>query len=238
MSRLKMTLAASATMALALAMNGAQAADLPSRAMAPIPPAFTAYNWTGFYVGAQVGYKWGSDRTTEFVTATGLASGFDRGFSPKGVIGGLHAGYNQQFGAMVVGVEADIEASGYRGGYTNVAPTGTRFRSDWQGSVRARLGVTPVDRMLVYVTGGVAFAQIRHSYFNGAISEGFTQTRTGYTIGAGVEYAFTNNLTARVEYRYSDYGRFRNASLVAFPGFTYRHDPSDHVVRVGVSYKF
>ncbi len=128
---------------------------MPSRAMAPIPPAFTAGNWTGFCTGAEVGCKGGDDRTTAFVTATGLVSGFNRRFSPKGVIGGLHAGQNRQYGAVVVGVEAAIEASGYRGGDTNVAPTRTRFRSDWQGQVRARLGVPPVDNLLIDVSWAV-----------------------------------------------------------------------------------
>jgi outer membrane immunogenic protein len=216
----------------------AQAADLPSSKMAPVAPMFLAYNWTGFYVGIQGGYQWGRDRTVEFVTATGAATGFNTGFRPNGFVGGLHVGYNHQINQFVVGLEGDVELSGYDGGYRLGNGNGTRFKSDWQGSLRGRVGVA-FDRLLVYVTGGVAFAELKHTYFtNAGVTEGFSKTKAGWTLGAGLEYAFTANLTGRVEYRYADYGRISHSSVVAFPGFTYRHDPQVHAVRAGLSYKF
>jgi outer membrane immunogenic protein len=137
----------------------------------------------------------------------------------------------------VLGLEADIEASGVRGSFNFPNGDGSSFRSNWQGSVRARLGYA-ADRALFYVTGGLAFADMRHSYYTAAVIESFSQTRTGWTLGAGVEYAFTPNWTARVEYRYSDFGRSNYASAVAFPGFSYQQRPQEHAVRVGVSYLF
>jgi outer membrane immunogenic protein len=219
-------------------VSGAQAADLgvPRGPVAGVVMA-PVFSWTGFYLGAQIGGVWYNDRTTEFVTATGAATGFTQGFTASGITGGLHAGFNYQMNNIVVGVEADIEASGAGGGYTLGNGNGTRFRSNWQGSLRGRLGFA-ADRALFYVTGGLAVAQFRHGYFTPALIENFSRTRAGWTVGAGVEYAFTPNWTARAEYRYSDYGSFSNDSLVAFPGLTYRHNPRSHSVRVGVSYLF
>ncbi|MBY0361527.1 MAG: porin family protein [Phreatobacter sp.] len=218
--------------------TAAQAADLGSPRM-PIAGAVMApaFNWSGFYLGGQVGGVWFNDRTREFITATGIATGFNQGFNTGGITGGIHAGVNYQINNFVLGVEGDIEASGVSGGYTLPGGIGTRFRSNFQGSLRLRGGIA-VDRALFYVTGGLAVAQMRYGYFTPAIIENFTRTQAGWTVGAGVEYAFTPNWTARLEYRYSDYGRVSNASLVAFPGFTYRHNPRSHAVRVGVTYLF
>lgn len=153
----------------------------------------------------------------------------------------MHAGFNYQMGSIVLGLEGDIEASGIRGSY-RVAPenlNGTNSKVDWQGSIRGRLGVA-MDRALLYVTGGVAFADFSHTYIEGTtpLSERFSNVKAGWTVGAGLEYAFTNNWTARAEYRYTDFGRFGYNSVVAFPGFTYRHSPDNHAVRVGISYLF
>jgi outer membrane immunogenic protein len=231
----KFLLAGAAVAALA---SGAQAADLGAPrgpiAAAVVAPAF---NWSGFYLGAQIGGTWFNDRTTEFVTLGGAATGFSQGFTASGVAGGIHAGFNYQMNSFVVGLEADIEASSASGGYTLLNGNGTRFRSNWQGSIRGRLGFA-ADRALFYVTGGLALAEFRHGYFTPAVIETFSRTRAGWTLGAGVEYAFTPNWTARAEYRYTDYGSFSNNSLVAFPGFTYQHNPKSHSVRLGVSYLF
>jgi outer membrane immunogenic protein len=219
--------------------TAAQAADLPRR-MAPAAPApvfAPVYNWSGFYAGVQVGYAWGDDQTTEFATLTGLPTGFSAGFSPDGVVGGVHAGANYQMGMFVLGVEGDIEATGVSGGYRNLGLTGTDFDIAWQASMRVRAGVA-FDRFLVYATGGLAYADLEHTYVNGFVTEKSSGGEWGYTIGAGVEYAFTQNLTARVEYRYTAFDTTTNASVVAFPGFSYSQEPEFHTVRGGVSYKF
>lgn len=206
----KLLLATAATLLIAAP---AFAADLPARVGAVAPaPVFVTMNWTGFYVGAQVGYSWGTDRTTEFVTATGAATGFARGFSPDGFVGGLHAGYNYQMGSLVLGLEGDIEASGVSGGYRLANGNGTDTDRAWQGSLRARVGVA-FDRALLYATGGVAFADIKHTYVSPAVRESFSDVKMGWTVGAGLEYAFTNNLTARAEYRYTSFDRFGHNSV-------------------------
>lgn len=229
--------------AAALLSSTAFAADLPARgpAIAPAPMAYAApiFTWTGFYIGAQAGYAWGKDRTVEFTTATGVPTGFSRGSSPDGFIGGLHAGYNHQIGSFVLGFEGDVEYSGMKGGYRLANGNGTDSKIGWQGSLRARAGFA-FDRALIYATGGLALADIKHTYIDGITpaTESFSKTRAGWTAGAGVEYAFTRNVTGRVEYRYTDFGTMTNNSLVAFPGFSYRQNPTNHAVRVGLSYLF
>lgn len=223
-----------------LALGSAQAADFGTKKPGPTLPVIAQFSWTGFYVGAQAGGRWGTDRSREYVTATGVFTGFQRSFDPAGYVAGLHGGYNRQFGRFVAGAEGDIEFSNYRGGHAAGFAIGIRSKSNLQGSLRARLGFLPMDRLMLYATGGVAFGSIRYTFFNGGLGliEHNTKTRTGWTVGGGAEYAITNNILARVEYRYTDWGRNAYDSLVTFPGSTYRHHPRDHAVRGGVTYKF
>ena len=227
----------------ALAVSPAMAADIPARGpvyKAAAPVAVAAYNWGGCYIGGQVGYQWGDDHTRETVTATGAFTGFDQSFTTNGVVGGGHVGCNVQSSSIVFGVEGDLEWTGVDGGYRLANGNGTDFDQKWQGSVRGRLGFA-ADRWLFYVTGGLAFSRFEYTYVDGpppVISETFSTTRTGWTFGGGIEHAFASNWTGRVEYRYTDYGSLSNNSVVAFPGFTYTHDPQFHTVRVGLSYKF
>ena len=206
-------------------------------ALAADPFVDPGVDWSGFYAGVQLGYQWGDDHTEEFITATGLPSGFDQDFDPEGVVGGIHAGYNFQTGSIVWGIEADLEASDFDGGYTLANGNGTDFDSNWQGSVRARVGL-PVGSALIYATGGLAVAELEYAYFTPVLSEDFSSTEVGWTAGGGAEWMFNPSWTTRIEYRYTDYGNISNNSTVAFPGFTYEHDPSIHSVRLGVSYLF
>ena len=237
--RAKLLQAAILLAASAAAGSSAQAADLLLRKSPPPLIMAQPFTWTGFYVGGQIGYAWGNDRTTEFFTANGAPTGLSWSYNPDGVVGGLHSGYNYQFNSFVVGVEGDIELANNRGGFTDPGGAGTTH-VDVQGSLRGRLGYA-IDRFLIYGTGGVAIAELKNKYTNpfGPLIENVSKTRTGWTLGGGVEYAFTNSITARVEYRYTDYGSYRNPSKIAFPGIlTGEQEPSFQTVRVGVSYKF
>jgi outer membrane immunogenic protein len=225
--------------ATALVSAPALAADLGRMPVkAPAYVAAAPMLWNGFYIGGQVGYQWGTNRQTEFVTGGG-ATGIATSWNADGVVGGVHAGYNLQAGAMVFGLEGDIEGSGVRGNNVVAAPfTSTNFESRWQASLRGRLGVA-WGPTLLYATGGVAFADLHHIYFVGTgPGESFNGTQTGWTLGAGLEYAFSPAWSARVEYRYTDFGRLTDASLIAAPGFTYRNRDDFHTVRLGVSYRF
>jgi outer membrane immunogenic protein len=222
-----------ATPSLAADLRRAPPAYAP--AYAPAPVLF----WNGFYVGGQVGYAWGRNRSTEFDTATGLATGIDPRFDTNGFVGGLHLGYNLQMSNFVLGVEGDFEGSTVDGNAVLAAPnTSTSFDTRWQASVRGRAGVT-FGPALLYATGGVAFANLRHDLsVGGGPVERFNDTKTGWTAGAGVEYALSRNWSTRLEYRYTDFGTITNVSAAAAPGFTYQHEPRFHTVRLGVSYRF
>jgi outer membrane immunogenic protein len=228
--------------ALAAFVSGAQAADL-GVPRGPVSAAVVApvFGWTGFYLGAQIGHQWGQ------VNGNICASGgvvFCNPFvtSPNGIVGGVHVGYNWQFNSLVAGLEADLEANGARG-TTVVAGFGgpyyQRSRGNWQGSVRARLGFA-ADRALFYVTGGLAVSDYSYAIgFTPTTSAPFHRygaTRAGWTVGAGVEYAFAPNWTGRVEYRYADFGTVTNDDPVA--NSYGRHRLTTHTVRVGVSYLF
>lgn len=217
----------------------ASAADLPVRKSVEFAPVAPAFAWTGFYIGAQAGYMWGRDRTTEYLTATGAYTGFAWKYNLDSGFGGLHAGYNRQFGMLVAGVEIDADRLiDAKGGFRDPGGIGRASRT-WNFSARGRLGVA-FDRVLVYATGGYAATRAKYHYVNPAlgIGEGFAKTFSGYTLGAGVEYAIANNLTARLEYRYSDYGKASYVARSAFLGLTGTQQPRDHSARLGVSYKF
>ncbi|MDR6951754.1 outer membrane immunogenic protein [Ancylobacter sp. 3268] len=185
----------------------ASAADLSYPAPAAYAAPVPVFTWTGFYLGANAGYGWGE---ADFSDDT------------NGFLGGIQAGYNWQFAGspLVVGIETDIQA-------TNIeSPT---FSLDYFGTVRARLGWA-VDQFLIYGTGGFAYG--RGNYELAGLSN--KQTNTGWTIGAGGEYAFSPNWSVKAEYLYVDLGT-ETYDTIAGPldiGTT------ANILRLGVNYKF
>jgi outer membrane immunogenic protein len=233
--------------ALAALSTVSLAADLPARKTAPAPyVAAPIFTWTGFYVGAQVGAAWTNDKVSDYTTG-GVYLGSGK-VNSSSVVGGLHAGYNMQTGAIVYGIEADLEASGLsKSSATLYSPAGVLYagvysystKIDWQGSIRGRLGYA-AGPALFYVTGGAAFANVKTAYNPGGYST--SDTKAGWTLGAGVEYAFAPNWTARIEYRYTDYGSFSDTTAAApvtfWSGESIKHKLQEQAVRIGVSYKF
>lgn len=232
------TLAISASAAIAsIAMTGTVlAADLGGSIKdtpAPYyPPAVSAFTWTGFYLGLQTGYVWGNAAHTFSDGSLGGSS------DPDGWIGGGHLGYNWQSGNFVLGVEGDIEGGNVEGSFANAA--GTTFGSaelNWQGSIRGRIGIA-ADRTLFYVTAGWAFAEADVFGRSPAIPFGCCSTSAdldGWTLGGGIEYAFSNNFTIRGEYRYTDFG---NVTADLNPTISMPVDVETHALRVGASWKF
>ncbi len=213
--------------------------------------AVPVFTWTGFYVGAQVGYQF-SDREDgfgdryRFRRAGTFIDDFNDG-EDDAFVAGAHAGYNVQFGSFVVGVEGDIEGvfgdddDDYGTLLVRTTPTGPNLaytiganQLDWQGSIRARAGFA-FDRTLIYATGGFAFGGLSGGHSFGGVFDDDDDTVSGYTVGLGVEHAFTNNLTARLEYRYTAFDeintRFDNVEIDG-------DDFDFHTVRLGVSFKF
>jgi outer membrane immunogenic protein len=196
----------------------------------PAEPVYqrSVFSWTGFYIGAQAGYAW-----ADTDASTGPFAGFNEtyAYSSEGFVGGGHVGYNWQAHNLVFGIEADFEGSDISD--TGVGTLGTPHTTsiDWLGSVRGRLGYA-VDRTLFYATAGWAFGDVEVS----TPFATFSDTRNGWTVGGGVEHAFTDRLTARVEYRYTDLGseNFSSAALNAID----ESDVTFHALRAGVSLKF
>jgi outer membrane immunogenic protein len=192
------------------AMTQALAGDLPLERRYAAPETYRSlFNWTGFYVGGNGGYAWGSAA----------------GANPNGFIGGAQAGYNYQFSPSgVVGVETDISASSIDGKIG-----GTKFDLDYLGTIRARAGYT-VDRVMFYVTGGAAYG--RGDLEVASLSN--AQFHWGWTLGGGVEAMVTPHVSARLEYLYVDLAK-QTYQTVGGPmnvGYT------TSLIRAGVNYRF
>jgi len=256
-----------------LLTSSAIAADLPTMKPAPVFAAPAAFTWTGFYFGANIGGAFSANsfsavaapgtninalaRAAANINGTGNANWTS--FS-----GGLQAGYNQQFSNLVIGVEGDVEYIGGRRTRDtgNVLINGVTIRdvdsigSNWMATVRARLGWA-IDRTLIYATGGAAFADMQFSrsqnwsFADGcgivaglnSCHNGSSSTNVGWTIGAGAEYALTNNWILRAEYLYADFGKINfatNNSAGFVPPQTIFHSDRSTVqlARIGVDYKF
>ena len=174
------------------------------------------FSWSGPYIGAHIAYAWG-------LFDTDVAGGDIEG---SGAIGGVLAGYNWQVDQFVVGVEGDWSATDFRGN-RSAPPIAMRGTADWLASLRARAGIA-FDRYLVYGTGGVAFSDIELAGFGSGGTQG------GWTIGAGIEGAVSDNVTARIEYSFTGFPA-RNHAL---GGAAVRSDLDLHAIRAGIVYKF
>jgi outer membrane immunogenic protein len=188
----------------------AQAADVPygSRAPYTVNQPLNAFSWAGPYLGANLGYAWGSVDNNPT--------------KPTGIAGGVQVGYNWQSGPLVFGVEGDLQASGADDTF---APW--KFSNPWFGTVRGRIGYA-VSNVLFYGTGGLAFGELRGETFG--LSE--THTDAGWTAGVGAEFGFAPNWSAKLEYLYVGLSDSRFSITGASNGYQFG------VVRAGVNYHF
>jgi outer membrane immunogenic protein len=242
---MKRTLLGAFAAALALGVAPAMAADLGVRPVYKAPTLTPSYyNWSGFYVGAHIGGAWADkDWTQTFPTAF---AGNSASFRADGFIGGGQIGYNWQTGNWVFGLEADASWSGQSGAAAQF-PTAawTSFTDiNWFGTVTGRVGYA-WDRVLIYGKGGFAWANEDHAQTFGVAAVSATSTtHWGWTAGLGLEYAFGNNWSAKVEYNYIDLGTkgvgFANVApapaVRAIDNFDI--DQTMHVVKFGVNYRF
>jgi outer membrane immunogenic protein len=246
------------------------AADLGARTYTKAPAVAPVSNWSGLYVGGNLGYGWGSGNT-DFSSPAELAfSNTTLGARSSGVIGGAQLGYNWQIGSVVTGLEADIQGSGIKGSARAPAiPTSVRdfpFESSlssehklsWFGTVRGRLGVTVTPELLLYGTGGLAYGRVDASANFFASGEDFngdpfqaqapasvSKTKVGWTAGAGAEWMFARNWSAKLEYLYVDLGSESaigdvTANVPIEPGLKvgYTWHTRENIARVGVNYHF
>lgn len=204
----------------------AQAADVAKPVhKAPLAYIIPPYNWTGFYVGLNGGYMWGSSEWS------GSAGNFE--VAPKGFIGGGTFGYNFQSGAWVFGIEGDIDYVNAKGTASSPSCSSCTFKDTWLGTFRGRIGYA-ADRWLPYLTAGGAWGNLYMASAGGSAS----QTKGGWAIGGGVEYAIDRAWTAKLEYLYIDLGDATcGTAACALPSDQKVHFTSS-VLRAGINYRF
>jgi outer membrane immunogenic protein len=252
-----------ATVLAGLTSTAALAADLGARAPYAKAPAMmqAVSNWSGFYIGGNVGYGWGNDRTDFAFFPSEATFGTRNGSldtKANGVIGGAQIGYNWQVGSIVTGIEADIQGSGIRGSATGplLSPTtglpfvGQSRSSDeklsWFGTVRGRLGTSITPMFLLYATGGLAYGEVKNSAntFFAAVDQfpaSVRTTKVGWTAGAGGEWMFAPGWSTKLEYLFVDLGGTAARAFIPFvttAGVQYNWKNQDHIVRAGVNYHF
>ncbi len=225
------------------------AADLPARTYTKAPVIVDpGYNWTGFYIGGNVGYSWGRSSDTSSLTngaGTFLFTSADK-TNLDGIVGGGQFGYNWQMQNWVWGFEADIQGTDEKGSRAFTCPAGICTPStvsggllaalflvpgaavplsldqkiDWFGTVRARAGILATPKVLLYATGGLAYGEVKSSEIAGGLA-GFSSTTTnvGWTVGAGIEGVIGGGWTAKLEYLYVDLGRVSGSFLTTIPAF-------------------
>jgi len=230
---------------LTLGISSASAADLAARAPAPaLTVAAPAITWEGFYLGAQGGGGWGTSKETYLGAPNDPAFiGTQNYTTGGGFVGGV-IGYNWQAGPVVFGLEGDYHWSDITGrsAVINVGPPSaldtyyTALRSF--GDIKGRLGYAD-GPALWFVSGGAAVGDLQHRYQNyNAPSFGASETRWGWTAGAGVEYMFTPNWSAKAEYNYIDLGKAASIQYSADPTDRSEWKDSFHIVKVGLNYHF
>jgi outer membrane immunogenic protein len=244
------------------------AADLSPRTYTKAPAYVDpGYNWSGFYLGGNVGYGWGRSSNSETLSLNTTAFTNNSRNDVDGVIGGGQIGYNWQVTNWLFGLEADFQGSDQRGtsssicvgcgnGGDNITATLTQ-KLNWFGTVRGRVGILATPNVLLYGTGGLAYGEVETG---GSLAgptnltplgtftfPGTSSTRVGWTAGAGVEGRIAGNWTAKLEYLYMDLGT-TNAGPIAtnivllggrLPGnASYSSHFTDNTLRAGVNYHF
>lgn len=229
---MKKTLVASLAL-VTLSAAPALAADLSARmhTKAPALPA-PIYTWTGFYIGGHIGGAFPSGNN---LNSLGSVDGQDNRF-----LGGVQTGYNWQIAPKwVLGIEGDY--SWLVGSNNASSATGVAYNNSQRGlgSVSGRLGYTWGPGLL-YVKGGYAFSDNHETVTVLGVPTAFATNgnhRDGYTVGAGLEYMFMQNWSAKIEYQYYNFGE-TNFILPAQLAAAGRFTTEDHSVKAGVNYHF
>lgn len=237
-----------ASIAFALTATTAYAADaIVEEPVAVIVP--DTFSWTGGYIGINAGYAGGKLKTSfnsDFSGQTFQSDSVRQNLS--GFIGGIQAGYNWQFNQLVFGLETDIQGTSMK----KNSRTGPYWLTDannyadlekkitWLGTTRARVGYLPTERLLAYVTAGVAYGGVKTNVIEySATDSSASKTKVGYAVGAGLEYALNTNWTVKGEYLFTDLGNtkhqvYQNSGVTEFAKSKFHAN----IIRVGLNYKF
>jgi outer membrane immunogenic protein len=241
-----------------------------------MPPKAVPYvptSWTGAYLGATVGWGYLDGTVTAGGPALAGAIPASYGVSPNGFLGGVEAGYNWQVGRFVYGLETDFSGANINGSNTttlvsafgpdtiNVVGTAGE-RLSYLGTVRARLGWTPLDPLLFYATGGFAYGGVESSMQltetvvgpcncgpSPTVLTNASSTLTGWTVGGGGEWMFAPHWTVKGEYLYYDLGstsyavppltQLNGAGMPFFgAGVAASSSIKGGLTRLGVNFKF
>jgi outer membrane immunogenic protein len=225
----------------ALAADLPPAAPAPPRAPAVYVPVLPVYNWAGIYVGINGGWGWGNAKYT--ANSVGTFTGTTGSLSDNGGVVGGTLGVNFQAGGFVFGVEGDWDYSAINTGTTSSLCNfsgNCQTGNNWLATARGRAGYA-ADRVLFYATAGGAFANVQTN-FNG-VTTGHTQS--GWTAGGGIEWAFADNWTAKIEYLYVNLGNGSVSCTTAAclaasggPAIPVSVGLTENLIRAGVNFKF
>jgi outer membrane immunogenic protein len=206
----------------------AQAADIPRPIYKGVRSVVAYYNWTGFYAGINGGYGWGRSEWTDGTATTGE-------FDIQGWLFGGTLGYNYQVGSIVFGIEGDYNWSNIKGSTSSGPCAGTTCETSntWLATVRGRIGYA-FDRFMPYITGGLAYGNIKANTPLGTDSS----NEGGWTIGGGLEYAITGNWTAKAEYLYVKLNDGSCSAACGSPATPVAVTFDVNIVRLGLNYKF
>jgi outer membrane immunogenic protein len=216
----------------ALACGPALAADLPARRAMPVKapePVSYGYNWSGFYIGAHAGGGW-SEKCFAFAGAT------DGCHDADGWLAGGQVGFNVQQGQFVFGLEFSGSWADINGSHNALQNPADTYNTDLNTILlfTGRVGMT-FDRLLIYVTGGGAWVRDKFEYASGGVVDSVKQNRTGWTVGAGLEYGLSPNWSIAAQYNFIDLGD----KDVTFPTFGTSHAEQDiHLATVRLNYRF
>jgi len=265
MKRSPFTIAAITAGAVGIASFGASAADLAPAPYVKAPPMVASvYNWTGFYIGGNIGYSWGrsADTSTLMNSAGTVLSTSQNSSNLDGIVGGGQIGYNWQVDkSWLLGIETDIQGTGEKGNINFTCPAGVCVpgtlapgpavpltlsqRIDWFGTLRGRIGILATPTFLLYGTGGLAYGEVKSTVTSPLTAVSATNTNVGWTAGAGIEGVISGNWTAKLEYLYVDLGKVTGGvgtGVTALGGGAltenYSSRITDNVVRVGISYRW
>jgi outer membrane immunogenic protein len=223
----------------AVGVCSAIAADLsPAPTAAPVAPVAYApaaiYSWTGFFIGGHAGAGFSNSSWTD--PFTGGNNTFNSG---AGFLGGGQIGVNYQLNMLVLGVEGDFSWTGLKGNGTDSIGETINTNTNWTSTVTGRVGAA-FDRLLVYGKGGLALAQDQSSLTDlGGNSASTTFMRTGWTVGAGLEYGISKNWSAKIEYDYLNFGsQTLNFSTPLQPAYSSNASLNVQEIKAGVNFRF
>jgi outer membrane immunogenic protein len=221
-----------------LAAGPAVAADLGPTPPAKAPPYIAPlYDWTGFYFGGHAGPGWTSTTARDPTGAAFAPRGAGVNVTGTGWLAGGQLGYNRQLGAWVFGIEGDLSYTDIRGRTTSPFGVGLTTQSNWLGTVTGRLGIA-WDRTLLYAKAGAAFGETDYTARAPAVVFRGADTRTGWTVGAGAEYALWDNWSVKAEYNYIDLGTRTVTPTAPAGAAPLDAKVTEHMIKLGANYRF